>query len=120
MFPVANFGSGMAPYYTFIPLWTASILIALAVRTSLADEQRRRFRRLRPHQVFLGRFGVFALISLLQSTVSCAGSLLFLRVQAVHPLLFMLSGWVGGLVFAFFIYTMVVSFGNFGKAPSAC
>lgn len=116
VFPVANFGSGMAPYYTFIPLWTASILIALAVRTSLADEQRRRFRRLRPHQVFLGRFGVFALISLLQSTVSCAGSLLFLRVQAVHPLLFMLSGWVGGLVFAFFIYTMVVSFGNIGKA----
>ena len=94
VFPVANFGSGMAPYYTFIPLWTASILIALAVRTSLADEQRRRFRRLRPHQVFLGRFGVFALISLLQSTVSCAGSLLFL----------------------FFIYTMVVSFGNIGKA----
>lgn len=116
VFPVANFGSGMAPYYTFIPLWTASILIALAVRTSLADEQRRRFRRLRPHQVFLGRFGVFALISLLQSTVSCAGSLLFLHVQAVHPLLFMLSGWVGGLVFAFFIYTMVVSFGNIGKA----
>ena len=34
----------------------------------------------------------------------------------MHPLLFMLSGWVGGLVFAFFIYTMVVSFGNIGKA----
>lgn len=116
VFPMENFGSGMTPYYTFIPLWTASILIALAVKTTLANEQRRRFRRLRPYQMFLGRFGVFALISLLQSTVSCAGSLLLLHVQAVHPLLFMLSGWVGGLVFAFFIYTMVVSFGNIGKA----
>ena len=39
-----------------------------------------------------------------------------LRVQAVHPLLFMLSGWLASLVFSFFTYTMVVSFGNVGKA----
>ena len=58
----------------------------------------------------------FALIALLQSTVSLGGDLLFLRVQAVHPLLFMLSGWLASLVFSFFTYTMVVSFGNVGKA----
>ncbi|NMM93445.1 YhgE/Pip domain-containing protein [Bifidobacterium oedipodis] len=116
VFPVENFGSSMAPYYTFIPLWTASILIALAVRTSVSRKRRAELGDPKPYQMFLGRFGVFAVISLLQSTVSCAGSLLFLRVQAVHPLLFMLSGWVGGLVFALFIYTMVMSFGNVGKA----
>ena len=59
---------------------------------------------------------MFALIALLQSTVSLGGDLLFLRVQAVHPLLFMLSGWLASLVFSFFTYTMVVSFGNVGKA----
>ena len=70
----------------------------------------------RPHRLFLGHYGVFALIALLQSTVSLGGDLLFLRVQAVHPLLFMLSGWLASLVFSFFTYTMVVSFGNVGKA----
>ena len=52
----------------------------------------------------------------MQSTFSLGGSLLFLRVQAVHPWLFMLTGWVSGLVFSFFVYTLVVSFGNVGKA----
>lgn len=116
VFPVENFGSSMTPYYTFIPLWTASILIALSVRTTVSRKRRAKLGDPKPYQMFLGRFGVFAVISLLQSTASCAGSLLFLRVQAVHPLLFMLSGWVGGLVFALFIYTMVMSFGNVGKA----
>ena len=34
----------------------------------------------------------------------------------MHPLLFMLSGWVSSLVFSFFTYTLVASFGNVGKA----
>lgn len=130
VFPVENFGSTMAPYYTFIPLWTASLLIAMVVDTAVSRRRRRTLAagiaglesrggeapELRPRHVFLGHFGIFALISLMQSTVSCAGSLLFLRVQAVHPWLFMLSGWVGGLLFALFAYTLVISFGNVGKA----
>ncbi|MBW3082579.1 YhgE/Pip domain-containing protein [Bifidobacterium phasiani] len=118
VFPVGNFGSAMAPYYTFIPLWTASILIMLAVSVEVSPRQRRGIGEpgMTPRRMFLGRFGVVALISLMQSTVSCLGSLLILHVQAVHPLLFMLSGWVGGLVFALFVYTMVACFGNIGKA----
>lgn len=116
LFPVANFGSTMAPYYTFVPLWTASLLIAMTLNTSMSRRRRLELGDPRPHQLFLGHFGIFALISLIQSTVSCAGSLLFLRVQAVHPLLFMLSGWISGLLFVLFAYTLVVSFGNVGKA----
>ena len=123
VFPVANFGSTMTPYYTFIPLWTASLLIAMTINTMVSRNRRRLLelelgggRALKPHQLFLGHFGVFAVASLLQSTVSCGGSLLFLRVQAVHPWLFMLSGWVSGLLYVLFAYTLVVSFGNIGKA----
>ena len=116
VYPVKNFGSAMTPYYTFIPLWTASILILLAVKTTVSRRRRAELGDPTANQMFLGHFGVFAAISLLQSTVSCAGSLLFLRAQAVHPLLFMLSGWLGGLLFVFIMYTLVVSFGNIGKA----
>jgi putative membrane protein len=73
-------------------------------------------QRLKPHQLFLGHFGIFALISLAQSTFSCGGTLLFLRVHAAHPWLFMLCGWVSGLVFMLIVYTLIVSFGNIGKA----
>ncbi|MBT1174143.1 YhgE/Pip domain-containing protein [Bifidobacterium sp. LC6] len=116
VFPVENFGSSMAPFYTLIPLWVGALLMVVTLKTTVSRKIRRELGDPRPHQLFIGHYGVFALIALMQSTVSLAGDLLFLHVQAVHPLLFMLSGWLGSLVFSFFTYTMVVSFGNVGKA----
>ncbi|WEV69320.1 YhgE/Pip domain-containing protein [Bifidobacterium sp. ESL0775] len=180
VFPVENFGTSLTPFYTFIPLWVGSLLIALTIKTDVSRWSRRKlaeagYHRSRigkswfefrhktkkthkasghsanadadasdtsseedtldlgnpldrtndtnrsltepkPYQLFLGRFGIFAFISLLQSTFSCAGTLLFLRVHAVHPMLFMLAGWVSGLVYAFVIYTLVACFGTIGKA----
>ena len=116
VFPVANFGSSMAPFYTLLPLWVGALLMVVTLKTTVSRRTRKALGDPRPHRLFLGHYGVFALIALLQSTVSLGGDLLFLRVQAVHPLLFMLSGWLASLVFSFFTYTMVVSFGNVGKA----
>lgn len=183
VFPVESFGASLTPFYTFIPLWVSSLLIALTIKTDVSRKTRRELsmagtgrqqlhnsshdgvdRKIassapaaeaamsagvadgtgeidndltdtlsltpitdvqfnpvaepKPYQLFLGRFGIFALISLLQSTFSCAGTLLFLRVHAVHPMLFMLAGWVSGLVYAFVIYTLVACFGTIGKAVS--
>ena len=92
------------------------LLMVVTLKTTVSRRTRKALGDPRPHRLFLGHYGVFALIALLQSTVSLGGDLLFLRVQAVHPLLFMLSGWLASLVFSFFTYTMVVSFGNVGKA----
>lgn len=116
VFPVENFGSQMTPFYTFLPLWVGSLLLAVTLKTTVSRKTRKQLGDPKPHQLFLGHYGVFGLISLMQSTFSLGGSLLFLRVQAVHPWLFMLTGWVSGLVFSFFVYTLVVSFGNVGKA----
>jgi putative membrane protein len=116
VFPVANFGTALTPFYTFLPLWVGALLMAVTLKTSVSRKTRAALGDPRPHQLYLGHFGVFAAIALLQSTFSCGGSLLFLGVHAVHPLLFMLDGWISSLVYTFFIYTLVVSFGNVGKA----
>ncbi|WP_314688741.1 YhgE/Pip domain-containing protein [uncultured Bifidobacterium sp.] len=116
LYPVANFGSSMTPLYTFLPLWVGALLMAVTLKTTISRRRRVALGDPKPWQMFLGHFGVFAVIALLQSTFDCGGSLLFLRVQAVHPLLFMLTGWVSSLVYAFFIYTLVASFDNVGKA----
>ncbi len=57
-----------------------------------------------------------SLLSFAQSTVLAIGNMLFLGVQAENPLLYLLVYWIGGQVFAFIIYTLVVSFANLGKA----
>ncbi|WP_055426801.1 YhgE/Pip domain-containing protein [Bifidobacterium aesculapii] len=116
LFPVANFGSSLAPLYLLLPLWVGALLMAVTLKTTVSRRIRSELGDPRPHQMYLGRYGIFALLALLQSTFAFGGALLFIHVQAVHPLLFMLTGWASSLLFSFFAYTMVVSFGNVGKA----
>ena len=96
VFPVANFGSSMAPFYTLLPLWVGALLMVVTLKTTVSRRTRKALGDPRPHRLFLGHYGVFALIALLQSTVSLGGDLLFLRVQAVHPLLFMFIVQIAG------------------------
>ena len=116
IFPVSNFGSQMVPLYALLSLWVGSLLMVVTLKTTVSRRIREELGDPKPHQLYLGHFGIFALISLLQSTMVFGGLLLFIKTQAVHPLLFMLCGWLSGLVYVFFAYTMVVSFGNVGKA----
>lgn len=116
VYPVQNFGSAMAPLYTTLALFIGSLLILVAVRPQPSPQATERLANPRPSQLFLGHFGVVAVLSLCQSTVMGLGSLLFLQVQAAHPLLYMACLWIAGLVFAFLVYALVVAFANLGKA----
>ncbi|BDR55375.1 phage infection protein [Bombiscardovia apis] len=116
LYPVSNFGTALTPFYTFVPLWVGSLLLAVTLKITVSRKTRAALGDPKPHQLFLGHYGIFALLSLLQATFSCAGTLLFLGVEAVHPWLFMASSWISALVYSFFVYTLVASFGNVGKA----
>ena len=116
LYPVQNFGSAMAPLYTTLALFIGSLLILVAVRPKPSSEAVAKLSDPKPAQLFLGHFGLVAVLSLCQSTVMGAGSLLFLHVQAVHPLLYLLCLQVTGLVFAFLVYSLVAAFANLGKA----
>ncbi|MGB4135126.1 MAG: YhgE/Pip domain-containing protein [Microbacterium sp.] len=110
---VTSFGAAMTPLYTVLALWVGALLISVSVRV---DPPRDEASDLSPTETYLGRFGVFALIGFLQSTLVCLGSVLFTQVQPAHPFLLILAGWVTSLVFTLIIYTFVVTFGNAGKA----
>ena len=118
VYPVDNFGSAMSPLYTTLALWIGALLMMVTLKVNPSQRTVRELDNPTPQQLFIGRFGVVALLSLLQSTLMGLGNLFFLDVQANNPFLYMLCFWVSGLVFAFIIYTLVVSFANFGKALS--
>lgn len=118
VYPVENFGSAMAPLYTTLALWIGALLIMVALKVNPSKRTIAELDSPTPRQLFLGRFGVVAVISLMQSTCVSLGNLFFLHVQADNPLLYVLCFWVSGLTFAFIIYTLVASFANFGKALS--
>lgn len=116
VFPVENFGTALTPFYSFLALWVGSLLLAVTLKTTVSRKTRAELGDPKPHQLYLGHYGVFLLIALLQSTFMQLGLLLFLRVKMVHPLLFLVDGWGSAFVYSLFIYTLVVSFSNVGKA----
>ncbi|WP_293768055.1 YhgE/Pip domain-containing protein [uncultured Corynebacterium sp.] len=110
VYPVVSFGAGMAALYTALALWVGAMLTSVAVRTDVTDKS------FGPIQRYFGRFGTFALVGFLQSTLLMLGLIFFVRVEPAHPFLLLVAGWVTSLVFMFICYTLVVSFANAGKA----
>lgn len=116
VFPVASFGSAMTPLYMMLGLWVGAVLLAVAIRVDVPAGSLPGTEPLTPDQTYLGRYGIFAVVGLGQSTLVSAGLILFVRVEPAHPWLLILAGWVMSLVFTLTTYTLVVSFGNAGKA----
>lgn len=116
VFPSETFGSSMTPLYTTLALFIGSLLIMVTLKPTVGPEARASLSDPKPWQLFIGRFGAVAFISLLQTTVMGLGNIFFLQVQATHPWLLMACFWIAGLVFSFIIYALVAAFANLGKA----
>lgn len=129
VYPVANFGSQMAPLYTILALWVGSILMVVSLRSDVTDsnvaeglpegDALRATLTAKPVGLaagYLGRYLIFGTIALAQATLVGLGDLYFLKVQHAHPLQFMGTLWLTAVVFSFLLYTLIATFGNAGKA----
>jgi len=129
VYPVANFGSQMAPMYTILALWVGSVLMAVSIRSDVSednvadglaeDDPLRATLTASPIRLpagYLGRYLIFGTIALAQATLLGLGDLYFLKVQHNHPLEFMGTLWLTAVVFSFLLYTLIATFGNAGKA----
>ena len=129
VYPVANFGSQMAPMYTILALWVGSVLMAVSIRSDVSDDNvadglaeddpLRATLTASPIRLpagYLGRYLIFGTIALTQATLLGLGDLYFLKVQHNHPLEFMGTLWLTAVVFSFLLYTLIATFGNAGKA----
>ena len=116
IYPVENYGSGMAPFYTVLSLWVGAIVLVAMLKVNLTEERKWQLEDLRDYQVYLGRMVFFLAMSLLQSGLVCLGDLFFLEIQCENSFLFLVAGWLTGMVFAIIMYTLTISFGDVGKA----
>ncbi len=110
LFPVAAFGVGMAPLYTTLALWMGCLLAGVSLKTEVTGKGRQALIQ------YFGRFGIFAVIALAQSTCVGLGLLNFVKIEPAHPFLLLLSLWTSSLVFMLIVYTFVIAFSNAGKA----
>ena len=115
-YPVQNYGSAMAPFYSVLSIWVGGIVLAAMMKVSLDKKRQEALANVTPAQIYLGRQLLFWLIGLFQSGLICLGDLYFLEIQCEHPFYFLLAGWFTSIVFVNMIYTLTVSFGDIGKA----
>lgn len=113
VYPVANYGSGMTPFYSTLAIWVGSVILG-AILKAEADSSVVGDPKM--WQLFMGRYLTFFLLGQLQAVVIVLGDLFILGCQCLHPWLFLLAGSITAFSFSFFIYALTVSFGDVGKA----
>ena len=109
LYPMANYGAAMTPFYTVLSLWVGVLLLTSLLTTEVHGEYK-------PYQVYFGRGFTFLTIALLQSLIVSAGDIYFLRVIVKNPAIFILLSLFISVVFTFIVYSLVSVFGNIGKA----
>ncbi len=112
LFPVANYGSGVAPFFTSLALWVGGIALVAIFKLEVDEEE---VGKLRPWQAYFGRWLFFVLVGTLQAIVCCTGDLI-IGIQCAHPWAFYLSAIVASFAFVNIIYGLSVAFKHLGKA----
>ena len=112
VFPVENYGSGMAPFYTNLGLWVGGFVLVAIYKLEVDTEGVGAFK---PWQGFFGRWLLMMLLGQLQALICCLGDLV-LGIQCLDPVAFVAAGCVCSFVYVSFIYSISVAFKHIGKA----
>lgn len=113
IYEIANYGSGVAPFYTTLAIWVGMTILVSLVKVH-ADVKG--LGKLKPSQLYFGRYLTFFLLSQVQTFIIVLGDLYLLKIQCVHPVSFIVTGAVTSLTFSLLIYSLTISFGDIGKA----
>lgn len=114
VYPVYDYGSTMSPFYTTLAIWVGGVIMVAIMKVNVEEDEK--IKKITLRQAYLGRFGVFLIIGLIQALIIGLGDLYFLGMQATNPGLFIGTCLITAFVFTLIIYTLTVSFGSIGKA----
>ena len=110
MYPINNYRSALAPFYISISLWIGCIIAVAMI--SMRIKSRIKYRA---ESIYLGRMGLFIIISILQSIFVALGAL-YLHVQASSAILFILTTLFIGFCSMIIVYSLTSTLGNAGKS----
>ncbi len=114
IYPIRNFGSVMASFYTVVAQWIGAMFAAVMIRVHV--KRREGLEKARLTELFIGRYRLFMMIGLAQALLVSLGELLYVGIQCLHPLLFILAACVNSIVFTLIVYSLVFAFENIGLA----
>lgn len=112
IWPIENYGSAMAPFYTVLAQWVGALLTAVLIKIKV--RKRDDLTDLKLHEWYFGRFGLYLAVGLAQALVVSLGDILYVHIQCTAPLRFVLAACVNGIVFMMINYALVFALDNIG------
>ncbi len=111
LFPIANYGTAMTPFYTVLSIWVGCLLLISLLSVNLHENSPYSIR-----EIYFGRLLTFATFSIIQTLIITIGDTFLVEGSIQAPAYFILFGLLISIVFVTVVYTLVSVFGNVGKA----
>ena len=112
VYPVSNYGSSVAPFYTNLALWVGGFILIAIYKLEVDKEG---IRKCSATQAYLGRWLLLVFVGFFQALIATVGDLM-LGIQCHQPALFVLAGVFASFVYINIIYALAASFRHIGKA----
>ena len=109
-----EYGSAMAPFYTVLAQWVGALLAAVLLKVRIKRPEQ--YPDLRLWQSFFGRYGLFLFVGLAQGLIVSLGDLIYVGIQCLHPVRFVLAACLNGVCFTMINYALVFALENIGQA----
>ncbi|WP_028234145.1 YhgE/Pip domain-containing protein [Pseudobutyrivibrio sp. MD2005] len=113
VYPIENYGSAVAPFYSTLAFWVGALILTALIKVK-PDKEKYSNASLR--QLFFGRYVLFWILGQIQAVIIVIGDIYLLKIQCLHPGLFLLAGSIIATTFTLLIYSLVVTWGDAGKA----
>lgn len=133
VYPVHNYGSAIAPFFTNIALWVGGFVLIAVMKIEVDASSLKAARRARKHkqakssfaaavhtrvrnsEAFMGRWLLFALLGAAQGFVDTVGDLI-IGIQMEHPVAFVCAGMFASVVYVTVIMALAATLRHIGKA----
>ena len=112
VYPVSNYGSSVAPFYTNLALWVGGFILIAIYKLEVDKEG---IGKCNATQAYLGRWLLLVFVGFFQALIATVGDLA-LGIQCQQPFLFVLAGVFASFVYINIIYALAASFRHIGKA----
>lgn len=114
LYDVKNYGTGMTPFYTNLALWVGGLILVSILKQEVdKDAEVSDFSNT---SAYFGRWMLFVVLAVIQGFIVCIGDIVLLKVQCVHPVLFVASGMFCSFIYVNIIFAMALTFKHIGKA----
>ncbi|MEE3481473.1 MAG: YhgE/Pip domain-containing protein [Lachnospiraceae bacterium] len=113
IYPVENYGSAVTPFYTTLSIWVGALVLAAILKTKAKSSK---YPGATQAQLYFGRYITYFILSQAQTLVTVLGDLYYFKVQCLDTFLFWFACAFTSMVFSLLIYSLVLAFGDVGKA----